>query len=492
MSTSTSGVISSQGLGSGLDIAGIVSKLMSIEQIPLTNLQKQEASYQTTLTAWGTLQSTLAKLQTDAGALAKPASFSTATASSSDSSVVSVTSLSSATVGSYNLAVEQLAKANQISTSNRFQASDTFDAGALHLTLNGATTDISIAADSTLAQIASAINSANAGVTASLVDQGMGSGESLVLLANNTGSNSTISLTSTTTGSSSTNALTAITDHLQTNQVGQDALFYVNGTPYMRPTNTLSDVLDGVSLTLNKGDSSLTTPYTAATAPASAPSSAATATVAVTQSNNSAATLINQFVTDYNAVIKLIGSDTQYDTSTNTASVFTGDNTVNTIKSQLERALFTQVSGVSGTVSNLSDLGISINKDGSLSLDSGVLNAALANGANDIKSLFSQSTLGNSGIGVAFQSILSGMLDSNSGLIPAAENNLNGKISDNQAQQARLQDYLNQEQANLNAEYNAMDTLVGQMKNLQSQLTAELAALPGFTTLSGKNGANNG
>lgn len=506
------GAISSQGLGSGLDIASIVSKLMTIEQLPLTKLQTQEASYQAQLTAYGAVKSALSSLQADAAALSQPGSFSTTNASSSDATVATANSSGSATAGNYNLAVLQLAKASQIRATAASGA--VFNAGTLQIQINSQTTDVAITAGATLAQIRDAINNSGAAVTASIINTGTGAGDSLVLLSNVTGSSGAVSLTATDSGGGAT-ALTTLESTI-TDQAAQDAFFYVNGTLFSRTSNMVTDAIAGVTINLQKGDTTpVSLPYTNApparppvsppTPPASAPATAPTTTLTVTQSNSSASTLINNFVKDYNALIQLLNKDTAYDAQTNTPSVFTGDNTVQSIRTQLSRALFTTVAGMDSItttdpvtritsfslktknlgISGLNELGISVNKDGSLAVNSGKLNAVLADSSKDVKSLFTQSTPGYLGIGATFKSILDGMLGS-SGALTARTDGINASITYSQKQQAVLKLRLAKIQDNYNAKFNAMDGLVGQMKNLQSQLTAQLAALPGFITNSNK------
>jgi len=192
-------MLSSPGIGSGLDISGIISKLMQVEQRPLAQLDTKEAKQQTQLSAFGSLKSALSSFQDSAKTLAKPSLFNGYKATLADTTLASVSASSNAVAGTHDIEVRSLAQAQKIA-SEAFATTDTvIGSGSLTInfgTYNGdgsftantektAQTITIDPAKSTLADIRTAINEANAGVTASIVNDG--SGNRLVIAAKDSG-----------------------------------------------------------------------------------------------------------------------------------------------------------------------------------------------------------------------------------------------------------------------------------------------------------------
>jgi len=197
--------VSSLGIGSGLDLNTLLTGLKTAEQVPLTAIQTQQTSYTTKLTAYGQLNSALGTLQTAAAALAKPALFQGVKASSTATDVLTATALSTASSGTYALNVTQLSQSQSLATLGVASSTTAIGGGTVTIefgTISGATADpvtgkytgatftagattatpITIAADSTLADIRDAINgNAASGVTASIVNDGSDTPNRLVL-----------------------------------------------------------------------------------------------------------------------------------------------------------------------------------------------------------------------------------------------------------------------------------------------------------------------
>ena len=193
--------ISSPGISSGLDVNGIISKLMELERIPLTKLNMRETDYQAKVSAYGTIKSTLSSLRTAANALQNTATFTSNTASVSDSTVLSASASTTAAAGTYNISVTQLAKFHTVRSNTAYAAtSDTFNSGTLAIKIHGgAAVNVTIDnTNNTLAGIRQAINNANAGVTATIVNDG--STNRLVLRSNTSGSVGDINVTVTEDG----------------------------------------------------------------------------------------------------------------------------------------------------------------------------------------------------------------------------------------------------------------------------------------------------
>ncbi|MBS3936826.1 MAG: flagellar filament capping protein FliD [Sulfuritalea sp.] len=451
--------LSSPGIGSGLDINGIVNKLMTVESRPLTVLAQREASFQARLTAFGSLKGALAGLQTAARTLATQSTFTAMTATVSDPAAVSAAATSAAAAGSYNIGVTTLAKFHSVrSNINVATTSATFTTGALAVRVgSGAAVNIAIdGTNNTLAGIRDAINAAGAGVNASIVFDG--TAQRLVLTSKTLGSAGAISVTATDSGSGGTHALGGLASaNLITARAADDAQFSVNGVAITRSANSVGDVIEGVTFNLTK--------------------EAANATVTVAKNTGAVTSALNVFVKAYNDATTAIRNMTAYDAANRKAAVLTGDGTARSIQGQLSGLVQASVAGVSGGISRLSDIGIAVQKDGALATDSGRLAAALADPGKDLAALFAQTASGNQGIAVRFDTILEGIVGP-SGLIGGRTDGLNASIKDLHRRADALNLRLEQIERRYRAQFAALDTLVASMTQTSNFLSQQLANLP--------------
>lgn len=461
--------ISSLGTGSGLDLEGIITKLMAVEQQPLTVLQQKEASYQAKLTAYGTLKGALSSLQAAAQTLKTASTFTGTAASVSDSSVLSATTGSTTAAGSYAISVTQLAQAEVLRSNSNFpNTTDTFNLGTIAISVGtGAPVSVTIdATNNTLSGVRDAINKANAGVTASIVNDG--TTNRLLIASNTTGLTAgDISVSVTDSGAGGTNALSTL-DGASLVQVlpPLDAQFSVNGLAITRSTNKITDVIDGVTLNLNKAGT-LATPVTAQ--------------LTISRNTNAIQTAITGFVNNYNTVIKQIASLSAYNADTKTASILTGDSTLRTIQNRLQSLVAGTVSGLSGNIGRLSDIGVAVQKDGTLSLNTSKLQVALGDPNTDVAGLFTSTTTGNEGIAVNFYNVLDSFVD-DTGLIASRTDGITQTIKNLTNQQNALSDRLTAIEANYRKQFSALDTTIASMQSTQSYLTQQLDYLKSIAT----------
>jgi flagellar hook-associated protein 2 len=464
----TTGPITSTGLGSGLDIEGLVTKLMSVEREPITQLQTQEAGIQTQLSAYGTLKSTLSSLQDAATALQTTEGFASNTANVADSTIASATVDSTATAGSYSLSVDQLAQTEKIRSTGYASASSTIPTGTLQINLgtyNGTTftadptRSVSVNIDSsndTLSGLRDAINGANAGVTASLVNDGTYT--RLVVSSNTTGASNAYQLSGLT--GFDFNPASAGTSSMLSTQVAQDASFTLDGIAMTRPSNVISDALTGVTLTLAG--------KTAATA--------APTTLTVSSDTNAISTKINAFVTAYNNAVGLMSSQTSYDSSTKTAGPLNGEASVRSIQSQL-RSIVGGTVGSNPSLARLSDIGIQVGVDGKLTVDSDKLTAALSDPTKNVASLFISDPT-NPGFAAQISTSVQNILGTG-GLLTARTDGLTQSIKDDDNSIASLEVRMTTIEARYRTEFNAMDATVASLTSTGTFLTQQLASLPG-------------
>lgn len=391
--------IQSTGIGSNLDVNSLISKLMQVESQPLTTLAKKEASYQAKLTAYGSLSSALSSFQSNFISLSSTSTFQNLTATAGDSTVLSASTTSVATAGSYNITVGQLAKSQILSSAG--QASTTAAIGAATSstisiqfgTISGGTLTAGvytgasflqdadqgvglITIDSTnnsLQGIRDAINSANKGLTASIVGDGSATPYHLVLSSNKTGAKSSLKID--VTGDATLQSLlnydpAAVQNFTETN-TAQNATLTVNGIAIISASNTISEVVQGTSITLSKAGSS---------------------TLSLTNNTSGVQSSINGFVKGYNDLQATLKSLTGYDASTKKGGILIGDATARGVQNQIRNTLSAAVNGLGGNITTLSSIGISFQKDGTLSLDSTKFQTALNTNFSEISGLFA--TLG--------------------------------------------------------------------------------------------------
>jgi flagellar hook-associated protein 2 len=399
MSVASTAAISSPGIGSGLNVNSIVSQLMSVEQQPLTQLQTQATGYQADLTAWGTVQSGISSLQTAVQALDNPSQFQSLSATVGDTSQLSASinaSGAQAVAGSYSLTVNNLAQSQKLISSGFSSTGSvvgsgtlTFEFGTYNSTANTFTPNTSSNAASvtigsgndTLQGIVNAVNAANVGVTATVVNDGSANGNHIVFTSNSTGTSNSlrIQVADDDGNNTDTSGLSQLAydptaavgsgQNLSQTQAAADASITIDGIAITSASNTVNNAIQGVTLNLTKAD----------------PSSPTTLSVATDDSGIS--TALNNFVTAYNGLNTTMAQLTAYNSSTSTAGLLLGDPTADALEERL-RSVMSQ-SLPSGALSTLEQVGLGFNSDGSLSLNSTMLNSAVQSNAGDFAGLFS-------------------------------------------------------------------------------------------------------
>ena len=394
MSISVSGVVSN------LDTESIITQLMSVESLPLSQLQTKVASFQTKLTAFGVVQSSVSTFQTALDKLSKPSLYQSMKGSIANSSVATVSANSSAKAGSYSLEVTQLAEAQKLAAAGQSSTSSTIGNGVITIdfgTISGGTLSnegaytgstftsngtgaktITIdSSNNSLAGIRDAINNADIGVTATIVNDGGSSPYRLVLTSNSTGASSAMKISVSNGSDGNSTALSNLltfdpggTQKMTQTMEAQDAELEVDGISVTSSSNTVEDAISGVTLDLLATNSGSTTKVT------------------VDADTESITTAVNSFVSSYNSLVTTLKQYTAYDASTKTAAALMGDSTIRSIQTQLRNLLNTPVAN-NGSFSMLSQIGVTLQKDGSMAVDSSKLSSALENNFNDVAALFS-------------------------------------------------------------------------------------------------------
>jgi flagellar hook-associated protein 2 len=458
-SAAANSLITSTGIGSGLNISSIVSALTTSFGAAQTNeLSNEQTSLNAQVSAFGTFSSALSTLQATLSTLEDPSQLAGYDATVADKTIASATTSSDAVPGTYSLEVQNLATAASL-TSQAFTggASSTVGTGTLTLAVGSASTAITIdSSNDTLAGIASAINSAanNPGVTASVITTSAGA--RLVISGTSTGTANAITVTQSG-GDGGLSSLVYdpannVTNLTQT-QAAQDANFTLNGYPATSANNLVTSAITGVTLDLI-GTSAADTPTT----------------LSISADPSSASTSISTFVSAVNGVISSIQSLTGYDASTETAGPLNGNATLQSFQDQLQTILDTvKLGNNTGGIASLADLGISADANtGQLDTDSTTLTNALTSNLTTVGNLLG----GTTGIATQIDNLIN-QYTGTGGLLSSINQGLQTSLSNVSQQQSALQAELATYSATLTTEYNAMDTAVAALKETQTYLNAE-------------------
>src|ERR1700677_1969938 len=350
--SSANALITSTGIGSGLDISAIVSSLTTAFGAAQTSqLTNQQTTLDSEVSAYGTFTAALDTLQAALPALQDPSQLAGFSATVADKNIASASTSSDAVAGTYSLQVNNLATV-ATATSAPLSSSAAVGTGTLTIAVGGASSAITIdSTNNTLAGIAAAINSTpNVGVSASVITTTDGS--RLVLTGTATGKANQITVTpSGGDGGLASLALTTV--------LAQNASSSINGFPATSGSNVVSNAISGVTLNLQQ---------------ASAPSTPTTLTVS--PDTSSAQSSIDGFVTAVNGVLSSIQTLTAYDPSTQTAGPLNGNATLEAFQNQLQ-SILGQFTNSGGAVKSLTDLGITAGTDGTYTTDDTTLGNAL-------------------------------------------------------------------------------------------------------------------
>jgi flagellar hook-associated protein 2 len=417
--------------GQGFDVATTVAQIQAASSAIETPWQNQLTALQAQDTVFTTLGTDLASLSSSIEALTDADGvFSNKEGSSSDPNTISLTSSDpTAAAGSHTVVVNSLATTSSEVTSAISNANGTLS-GSLTIAVNGSSQEIDVNSgngNNTLSSLASAINSADIGVTAEVLTDS--SGSRLSLESNTSGAAGQITITGSLTDSS-----TASSVGFTSGQPGTDASLIVDGTTITSSSNSVSNAIPGVTFQLLQAD-----PTTAGVQ------------IEITNDNTDINTAVGNLVTAYNQVVKDISGQVGNDSSGNPEPL-SGSPVLAQLQNSLSSALFG--GSASGSISNLAQLGITVDAsgNGTLDLDTDTLDDALNSNFSDVMGFF-QNT-GSFGVSLMNTVNSLGGDGASTDLIPLAqsqnasqESSLNSDITNENAllatQKTQLTDELN-------------------------------------------------
>lgn len=480
------------GIGSGLNINEIVTALVNAEKAPKTNqLDNLEKQTTTRISAIGTLTGAMNSFKTALDALNKPSLFESRTASTSNSSVLKATATATAPAGTYSVQVQQLAASSKValqSVSGVGNAPATFNSGTLEISAGNTSISVDVtAANNTLAGMRDAINEVgkNSGISATIITDD--SGSRLVLSSTKTGEGNDIQVAVTedgeTTGGNAltTQAFTPVADpgnagaflkpSSDTGAGGvisqaKSAKLTIDGLQLVRDSNKIEDALEGVTLDLVAAQS------------ATDLTDGKTINLTVGVDKSSVKSNLQKFVDAYNALITSSAQLTavvEVEGSKPVAGPLVGDSTVRSILAGLRNEIVSMTGGGEAGVRALADLGITTDKDGKLSLDDDTLTKALDTNFDQVGAYLT----GSDGLMGRLSGFVSNYVATD-GVLKQRDSALRDTLKSVDSQRESLNKRVESLQTRLYAQYNAMDSLVGQLTRTSESLSGMLANLPGF------------
>ena len=452
-SSGSTGLITSAGIGSNLDVNSIVNALVTAKQAgPQQQITNQTTQTSATLAGLASLQSALSSLQSALSALTQTGTFSSFSATLGDSTIGTTSTLSDAQPGNYTLDVTSLATAQKRSSS-AYAASAAIGSGTLTIGVGSNSVNVSVAATDTLSDIAASINGAsgNPGVIATVVNGA--NGAQLLLSSSQTGVAKGFTLSAS--GDSST-GLAALATQLGTagSNEAQDAQLSLDGIAITSASNSVSGAIDGVTINLAKTGSTQLT---------------------VSQDSSAATTAVQNFVTAYNSYVGTVGTLSSYDVTSHAAGVLLGDTMLTSVQRQIAGVLNGRVAG--NSIGSLAALGVTRQADGTMALDSTKLASSLNSDPNAVQDLFA----GPHGYATQLNTTLTAFTSS-TGVLATRQQSLNDSLTKLNTQQTQLNARMSVYQAQLLSQYTALDTLMSKLNNTSSYLTTALAQMNGTNT----------
>jgi flagellar hook-associated protein 2 len=453
-------VLSSPGVGSGLDINGLVEKLVAAERAPQqAQITRAQTSTVTTISALGSLKGSLGAFQSALTPLSTLSSITSRSAVSSDPDTFTATAASSAAPGSYDIEVLSVASAHQIS-SRGFPGGSTQVIGTGTLTVGVGTKNFQIAIPdtaNTLAGIRDAINSAtgNDNLVRATIVNGT-DGAHLVLSSQTTGATNTISIAAAggDGGLAPLAFSTGVTNQYTQPRAAADSQVSVAGNLQTSSSATITTAIDGVTLNLLKADIGETHHLTIAND-----------TAAVTSR-------IKKFVDEFNSLGKQFANLRSYDPATKKAGPLLGDSFLRTVEGEVRGKLTDRVSGLSGTYQSLASIGITTAKDGTLTLDDTKLQAALSADYNGVAAIFGSTN----GVAARLNAVIEPRLAKDAEL-DVRSKQLNAKSVDLQKDLTALDTRMAKVEARYRAQFNALDSLLSKLQSSSTFLSQQLDSI---------------
>jgi flagellar hook-associated protein 2 len=445
------------GLSTGVDYNELVSKLIEVQRQPIKILENKKDDYNSKISSYSDLDSKLSTLRDAVDKLRTGANFFVKNASSSDTTVLDATASGTASSGNYTVSVTTLASEEKEVHSGVLSSSTVVNSSGsdkvFAYTYSGTTATLTVADGTTLDQLKNLINddASNPGATATVVNDGVaGDNYRLILTGNASGLTNTITIDDAATTLDGTGSTVNFESSTFTeNKTAADSDFTVDGLQIKRSSNSITDVIDGLTLNLKKAGSS--------------------AIVSVTADNDEIKDQVSSFVDAYNDVAEFIATNTDYDSNTKVSGILSGESTARSIQSRLRSIVSGTVSGLSGSLSILAEIGITTDyKTGNLKLDSSKLDTKLSASLDDVADLFKDNT---NGIATEIYSYIGDITSTVDGSITLRKKGLTDVISNISNTIESMEYRLDKQEDDLVRKFTALESLVSRYNTIGSYLS---------------------
>lgn len=439
--------ISSLGVGSGLDLSGLLDQLDSAERLKLQPVTKQKKAQQAKLSAYGRLESALTKVQDATKKLGDSKTFQAVTSSITGTGVTAAAK-SDAVAGRYEVAVTNLAQAQSLASVGLADRTTDLGAGTLTITQGSGATQktLTVTLDanaSSLEDLRDAINKQNGGVSASIVNDGSATPHRLVLTAKDTGTDARMTVTGDYGG----------VLNLSEKVEARNAALKVNGIDIASQSNMVEGAVQGVSLSLSEAGGSHV----------------------LTVARDSAAikSAVTGFVDAWNSLQGTVSSLTAYNADTQVAGDLLGDATLRGVHSQLRNVLTASLG--EGALTRLADVGIELELKGTLKLDGSKLDGLISGDLMSVSGFFA-------GVGTAdgLADKLSSTLETvlkDGGALDTVSKGVEGRIKSLDERYARMEESISATVERYRKQFTQLDLMLSEMNATTSYLTQQFDAL---------------
>ena len=457
------------GISSGFDTASLVEKLIALQARPmdlkLAQVQAKETkleAFQSLRTKLQTFQSTLNAMNTASRFTVNSAEF---TVTAGTGNVLSVAASSSASPGTFDITVNALAQETTLLADDGFAASTEKVPSGLgpanttyhvDITIGGFTTTVDLNATDTVQDVVDAINaSPGLDVTASIIDEGIGATPFKIVIQGNTaGTANAVTAVDIWRAPAGVGHVTEI-DFTEV-QEAADAEVIVDGITFTRNSNTISDIITGVTLNLE---------------------SLGSGTLTISPDNTAIAGNVQDFVDAFNELVAFIDEQTEFNPETFTTGILFGNTAVQSLETTLRRIVSGPVTGVIGNFEFLSQIGITTQNDGTLFLDDVVLDQAITSDLTNVVELFTSTN----GVITQLESRVDLLLDSSQkGPLTSELDSLTKSIDDLNDTLLRMDDRLELFEKKIRQEFINLEIILGRLDAQRNAFQQALQNLSSF------------
>lgn len=439
-------ISASSGISSGIDYDTLIKQLVGIKRQSVADLNKNKGTFEKTKGAYEKLRSAVATMSAAAEELKTAKGFGHFNTSVSNSSLFDATATSNASYGSFEVRVDAIAKAHKLAADGVATSTDIIAGGAGSFSFQvgaGAAQTVAVDAATTITSLKDSINNLGAGVTASVVNDGNPANPYRLILSSNT---SGVANAITITQNDTTLAFST------TLQAAQDASLNIDGLSYTRSTNSIADIITGVTLDLKSAN------------PASS------ATLAVSRDTEQITEKLTALVDGYNGVVNLIKSKNRYDSDNKIAGEFFGDSVARSIWEDLRRTMTGAIGALPTDMNRLLHVGITSDSEGVMKIDAAKLKTALNTRFDDVVAMFKDDPAGTKGFGGTLYDLTYSINDVVGGRIKSKQDGLSTGIRrigrdilEKEADVARYED-------TLRAQFMGLETMLASLQSQSSFL----------------------